>query len=242
MRMTEGIMGMSVAVEILDNAKSSDLNEVFDYFHKVDEIFSTYKKTSEISRINNKKLRKENASPEVKKVLLLCDETKKLTNGYFNIELEGVIDPSGLVKGYAINEASKMLFKKGYRNYYVEIAGDIDIRGLKNGMKWKVGVRNPVKKEESTRVLHLTDRGIATSGLYARGLHIYNPVKRKSALELMSVTVIGPNVYEADRFATAVFAMGEKGIDFLEKQDDLEGFCVTRDGRELETSGLGKYL
>lgn len=234
---------MSVAIEVLDNAvKSTDIDEVLDYFHSVDETFSTYKKTSEISRINRKLLKLEDASPEVKKVLTLCEQTKRATKGYFDISVEGIIDPSGLVKGYAISEGSKMLVKKGYKNFYVEIGGDIDIRGHKNGMKWKVGIRNPLKSFENARVLFLSDRGIATSGIYERGMHIYNPIKKKLANELLSATVVGNDVYEADRFATGVYAMGEKGIDFLEEKEGLEGYVITKDGKELFTSGFAMYL
>lgn len=236
-------MGMSVAVEVLDpGVKSSDLNAVLDYFHEIDQTFSTYKKTSEISKINKKLLKIEDATPLVKKILKLSEETKHDTHGYFDIKIEGFIDPSGLVKGYAIFEGSKMLMKKGYKNFYIEIGGDIDIRGLKNGMKWKVGIKNPIKTLENAKVLYLSDQGIATSGNYERGMHIYNPIKKKLANELASVTIVAQNAYEADRFATAVFAMGEKGIDFLEEKKGIEGFLITRDGKELVTNGFFQYL
>jgi len=242
MKMTEGIMGMSVAIEVLGECNGTDLDEVLDYFHEIDSMFSTYKKTSEISRINRKTLRPENASPEVKKILKLAEETKILTKGYFDIGVEGIIDPSGLVKGYAINEASKMLVKKGYKNYYIEIGGDIDIRGLKNGQKWRVGIRNPHASQNNTRIVHLSNVGIATSGTYERGMHIYDPVKKKLASGISSVTVIGINVFEADRMATAVYAMGTKGLDFIETQQNLEGYMVTLEGRELMTTGFEGYL
>lgn len=242
MKMTEGIMGMSVAIEVLDNCEGKDLDEILDYFHEVDNMFSTYKKASEISKINRKEMRIEDASSEVKKILKLSEETKILTNGYFDIAIEGIIDPSGLVKGYAINEASKMLAKKGYKNYYIEIGGDIDIRGLKNGQKWRVGIRNPHAKQVNMRVAHLSDVGIATSGAYERGMHIYNPIKKKLANEVASVTVIAKDVYEADRFATASYAMGVRGLNLLEDIEYLEGYMVTRDGHELMTSGFIGYL
>ncbi len=240
--MTEGIMGMSVAVEVLDEANGSDLDDVLDYFHKIDSVYSTYKKTSEISRLNAKQLTEEELSPDVKKVLRLCEETRQLTNGYFDIHVEGIIDPSGLVKGYAIWEASKMLSSKGYKNFYIEIGGDIDIRGNKNGLPWRVGVRNPLNKSINTKVLKLTDCGVATSGTYERGMHIYDPIKKRLAPGIQSLTVIGPNVYEADRFATACYAMGEKGIEFLEKREGLEGFMITKDGKTRMTSGFTNFL
>ncbi len=242
MKVTEGIMGMSVAVEVLDECDGSDVDEILDYFHEVDEMFSTYKRTSEISKINRKELRIEDASPDVKKILRLCEETRSLTHGYFDIHVEGVLDPSGLVKGYAISEASKRLIKKGYKNFYIEIGGDIDIHGLKNGQKWKVGVRDPRDTTTTKGVLHLTNVGIATSGTYERGMHIYDPIKKKLANEVSSLTVIGPDVYEADRFATAAYAMGKKGIDFLDTIEGVEGYMIARDGKEYLTEGFRNYL
>lgn len=242
MKITEGIMGMSVAVEVLDPCDGSDVDEILDYFHVVDETFSTYKKTSEISKINRKELRAEDASPEVKKILRLCEETRLVTHGYFDIHVEGIIDPSGLVKGYAISEASKKLVKRGYKNFYIEIGGDIDIRGLKNGQKWKVGVRDPRNKISNKKVLHLSNVGIATSGTYERGMHIYDPIRKRLASEVASITVIGEDVYEADRYATAAYAMGKKGIDFLDTIEGIEGFMITQDGKELLTDGFRNYL
>ena len=55
------------------------------------------------------------------------------------------------------------------------------------------------------------------------------------------MTVIGPNVYEADRFATPAFAMGKKGIDFVENLPGLEGYMVDKDGIATMTSGFEKY-
>src|SRR6185437_1455897 len=108
--------------------------------------------------------------------------------------------------------------KEGVRNYYIEAGGDIQVSG-KNEIseKWSVGIRNPFKQEEIVKVVFLKDEGIATSGTYIRGQHIYNPHKDDEEIsDIMSITVIGPNIYEADRFATAAFAMGKRGISFIE--------------------------
>ena len=75
-----------------------------------------------------------------------------------------------------------------------------------------------IKTNEIVKKLSIENKGIATSGTYARGEHIYNPKNPSEAIEsIVSLTVIGPNIYEADRFATACFAMGKDGIYFLEK-------------------------
>ena len=83
---------------------------------------------------------------------------------------------------------------------------------------------------------------MATSGTYERGQHIYNPHLGRTPLrDIVSITVIGPNVYEADRFATAAFAMGNEGINFIEHLNGFEGYSVSSDGIGTETSGFNKF-
>jgi thiamine biosynthesis lipoprotein len=60
--------------------------------------------------------------------------------------------------------------------------------------------------------------------------------------EVASLTVIGPDIYEADRFATAAFAMGRHGVAFLERQPGLEAYSIGRDGVATMTSGFTKYV
>lgn len=88
----------------------------------------------------------------------------------------------------------------------------------------------------------ITNRGMATSGTYIRGQHIYNPYTDRAPLhDVVSITIIGPNVYETDRFATAAFAMGSKGIDFIEQLNDFEGYSINRSGIATMTSGFGEF-
>ena len=86
-------------------------------------------------------------------------------------------------------------------------------------------------------------KGVATSGNYTRGDHIYNPhTGRYGSDDIVSLTVIGPDVLEADRYATAAFAMGREGIYFIERMAGLEGYEIDAHGTARMTSGLGKYL
>jgi len=179
----------------------------------------------------------------MKEILQLCEDTKVETNGYFTAYRNGKLDPSGLVKGYAIWNAAELLQKQGYNNFYVEIAGDIQVFG-KNEKKenWKVGIRNPFNRKEIVKVVQLYNQGIATSGNYVRGKHIYDPVKGTTADETASITIIGPNVYDADRFATAAFAMGEKGIKFIQSLEGFEGYMITKKKQALFTEGFEKQV
>lgn len=234
-------MGMTAIVQIADkNVKIKHIQEVFTYFDKIDMRFSTFKKTSEVSLVNAGTLKKKDYSPELKKILKLSELTKKQTMGYFNIYHKNKLDPSGIVKGYAIFRASNMLIHQGYKNFTIEIGGDIEIRGKKNNKSWRVGIRNPFKTGNIVKVLYLTDCGIATSGSYTKGAHIFD-VTGKITQEVASITVIGPNVYEADRMATAAYAMGRQGIEFIEGIENLEGYMIDQKGIATLTSGFGNY-
>lgn len=238
-------MGMPVTIEIVDSdVAPGDLEAAFDYFEDVDKRFSPYKSDSEVSLINAGKISEQEYSPEIKEVLLLAEKTKEETGGYFDVyRPDGKLDPSGLVKGWAIRNAAEILKKGGWKNFYVEAGGDIQVSGKNaEGQLWSVGIRNPFKQDEIVKVVHLKDGdGMATSGTYARGAHIYNPLNPSEPLnEIVSLTVIGPDVYEADRFATAAFAMGRKGIEFIEKHPELEWFAINKHGFGITTNKLSK--
>ncbi len=244
MKQTRLLMGMPITLEIIDaHVTQNDLNKIFAYFVSVDETFSTYKATSEISKINNGELSVVHASKKVQTILALGEQTKKDTHGYFDIHHDGVYDPSGIVKGWAISNVANRLKAQGFRNFYVDAGGDVQVVGNKNGKPWRVGIRNPFKHEEYVKVLALFDKGIATSGTAIRGQHIYNPHRPGTPLvDIVSITVIGPNVYDADRFATAAFAMGRQGIQFVEKLAGFEGYMIDTSARATYTSGFEKYV
>jgi thiamine biosynthesis lipoprotein len=175
----------------------------------------------------------------------LAEITKIKTGGYFDIMTpEGKYNPSGLVKGWAILNAAGQLLKKGYRDFYVEAGGDIQAHGYNRyGKKWSVGIQNPHAPSQIVKVVYLHDEGIATSGTYRRGQHIYDPhLKGKLITDILSISVIGTDVLEADRFATAAFAMGKSGLDFIESLDSLEAFMIDCNGISFQTSGFVKYL
>ncbi len=244
MKETRILMGMPVTVEIVDlSATKDEIEKIFTYFTYVDEKFSTYKKTSEIMAINSGEIKEKDASGDMKEVFALSEETRRLTDGYFDIKKpDGSYDPSGLVKGWAIKRAADILTKDGFENYYVEAGGDIQVRGHNaNDEKWKVGIRNPFNRDQNVKVVYVETEGVATSGTYIRGQHIYNPHEVGPLEEIVSLTVIGPNIYEADRFATAAFAMGRKGIYFIENLAGFEGYMIDKDGQATETSQFGAY-
>ena len=157
---------------------------------------------------------------------------------------DGTLDPSGIVKGWAIRNAAALVARSGARDFYVDAGGDIQASG-QNADGKDVARRHPQSlrcRPRSSRSSTRAARGIATSGTYVRGQHIYDPHARGTPIDdIVSLTVIGPDVLEADRFATAAFAMGRDGIGFIEQTPGLEGYVVDRNGRATLTSGFEGY-
>jgi thiamine biosynthesis lipoprotein len=238
-------MGMPVTLEVVGGmAPEAVFEAVFGYFEYIDATFSTYKEHSEISRINRRELALERASADMRTIFALAEQTRQETYGYFDIARGGRYDPSGIVKGWAIDRAADILRDREFGNFYVDAGGDIQVAGNNaEGQDWRVGIRNPFNLREIVKVLAVTDCGVATSGTSIRGQHIYNPNDPgQSIAEIVSLTVIGPDIYEADRFATAAFAMGRAGIMFVEQLDGFEGYLIDARGQATYTSGFARYI
>jgi thiamine biosynthesis lipoprotein len=244
MRDTRILMGMPITVDVSKMVDGMLVDMVFDYFAHVDQHFSTYRADSEISAINRGDVPIRDWSGEMTEVLALAEQTKNETDGYFDIRKpDGSLDPSGIVKGWAINNAAGIVRVAGIGDFFIEAGGDIQTSGKNaSGKDWSVGIRNPFKTDEIIKVVYPRGRGVATSGTYVRGQHIYNPRGPEGHIKgIVSLTVIGADVLEADRFATAAFAMGKDGIFFLEETPGLEGYVVDIDGRATPTSGFGAF-
>jgi thiamine biosynthesis lipoprotein len=242
MKETELIMGMPITIEVVDDCQKDVFAEVFEYFISIDGKFSPYKEASELNAVNNG-LDPNNWSPKMKEVMDLCAQTKKMTGGYFNISHKGKIDTSGLVKGWAIYNASKIIKDKGINNFYIEAGGDIQAEGMNQyGNPWDIGIRNPFHISEIVKAISISGQGVATSGTYLRGEHIYSPNTRtESPSNIVSLTVIGPNVFEADRFATAAFAMGRGGINYISALPGFSAYMIDDHGSATYTANFMDY-
>jgi thiamine biosynthesis lipoprotein len=239
----EHVMGMAISLDLADDLPVHELERladgVFDWLRVVDGIFSTYKPESEISRLARGEVRREECSPVVGEVLDRCAELWDETGGYFDINAGGVLDPSGYVKGWAVQRACDRLLAGGSANHCLNAGGDIVVRGAPLGrQRWRVGVRHPWEALSVAWVLEVTDLAVATSGTYERGLHVLNPFTGAPAADLRSVTVVGPELGTADAYATAALAMGLRGIDWLATLPGHESAVVTEDGRALRSDGL----
>jgi thiamine biosynthesis lipoprotein len=250
----EDIMGMPVGIDLRDAAvDTAALDAAFDWFRWVDTTFSTYKPDSEISRLNRNELALADAHPDVCAVLERCEQLRFETNGYFDIREAFChggasdrinarssipIDPSGYVKGWAVDRACRILDDFGARNYAINAGGDIRVHGgALPDPSWRVGIQHPLIRDKVAAVVEATDLAIATSGTYARGEHILDPHTGQTPSGVLSVTIVGPDLGTADAYATAAFAMGEAGPDWTARLvgSGYEAMTILADDRVLST-------
>jgi thiamine biosynthesis lipoprotein len=238
----EHIMGMPVVVDIRDeDVDEKVIAQMFDWLRIADATFSTYKEDSEISRMNRGELAVDEAHPNVREVLDRCEALRIETDGYFDVRAAaaGVLDPSGLVKGWAVDRAASILDESGVRNYAVNVAGDMRLRGRAVPEScWSVGIQHPLESNAIAGVVEAHDLAVATSGAYARGDHVIDPHTRRPPVGVLSVTITGPELATADAYATAAFAMGEAGVDWTARLHGYEAMTILADERVLSTPGF----
>jgi FAD:protein FMN transferase len=186
-------MGMPVRVE-----GDIDAARAFAWLRWVDATFSTYRPDSEISRLGRSE--PFDPHPLVREVLARCEELRVATGGLFDVHAAGRLDPSGYVKGWAVQRAAAF----GGERFLIDAGGDVVLRGT-----WRVGIRHPHERDRLAAALTLSDCAVATSGAYERGPHIIDPRTRRPATGLSSVTVIGRDLGTADAYATAAFVAGD---------------------------------
>jgi thiamine biosynthesis lipoprotein len=230
MHRVEQIMGMPIVVEIRDG--DAPFDEVFAWFRRVDETFSTYKPDSEISRV----ARGEPAiSPEVRDILDRCERLRAQTNGYFDAYAGGRLDPSGVVKGWAVDRAADLLDAAGVREYVVNAGGDMRLRG-----SWRVGIQHPRERQAIAAVVEATDLALATSGEYARGRHVLDPHTGAPPNGILSATISGPDLATADAYATAALAMGSSiAPHWVARLRGYGALLILDDERVLSTPSFG---
>ena len=237
-RRTEEVMGIPVTVEVADPVRPEVFDAVFADFRHLDEVFSTYRQDSTVSRINRGELTLQEGGMLVTQAAALCLSYQRETGGAFSAWVGGRFDPSGLVKGWAIDRACSILHRAGCRNFFVDGAGDVQARGSNGDEPWRVGIRHPWQRDQVVRVVLATDLAVATSGTYERGLHIVDPATGRATEDFVSFTVVGPDIVQADVYATAGFVMGAGGLDFLLDRRGYEAYAIAADGIATYTPGF----
>ncbi|OFW64403.1 MAG: hypothetical protein A2135_04485 [Actinobacteria bacterium RBG_16_67_15] len=233
-------MGTVFRLDVPDDTPSQIIESAFDWWHWVEEVFSTFRPDSEVSRIGRGELDLDHACREVRHVLSRCEELEQATEHRFSIRPgrpDGPgIDPSGLVKGWSVDEAALLLKGHGLADFSIDAGGDVLCVGSPpGGGRWRVGVRAPSRPDAAVgAILEIAAGAVATSGTYFRGDHIWGAGERT----LDSVTVVGPQLGIADALATAVFADQAASLQWLGAFPGYGVMVMTIDGKLRWTQDL----
>jgi thiamine biosynthesis lipoprotein len=241
-------MGMPIMVDVCDrDFNGRKIDRVFDWLRFVDETFSTYRADSQISRLNRGELTLEESDAVVRSVVRRCKSLRDQTAGYFDAwrsspDNGGWFDPTGLVKGWSIERAARILEANGARNFCLNAGGDLVVRGHPEASHtWTIGVQHPQARDQIAFALIATDVAIATSGSYERGPHVVDPYTGAPPDGVLSVTVAGPDLGTADAYATAIFAMGTSGPKWACQLETYAAMVILSDGTALSTPNFDRY-
>ena len=240
-------MGTAIGIDVR-GAELPDvvIDSVFARLRYIDARFSTYRPDSEVSRLISGELEEGDCSAELRAVLGLCEDLRRTSDGYFDIRRhrpDRRPDPTGLVKGWAIEEAAFLLDAADALDFAINAGGDIVARGeAEPGRPWRVGIRHPEQADRVAAVLGIRDLAVATSGAYERGEHIVDPHDGRPARDLLSITVVGPSLTYADAYATAAFAMGSAGPAWVHGHPGYGAYAIGADRRSVWTPRIESLL
>ncbi|MES9606773.1 FAD:protein FMN transferase [Actinomadura sp. NPDC048032] len=223
-------------------AIAAALAQAVAWLHHVDRVFSPYRPDSQVTRLADGRAGLGECDPEVAEVLRLGAEFERATGGAFTCEPGGRLDPSGVVKGWAIERASTILHDAGAHDHCVNGGGDVQARGEAGpGEPWRIGIADPGDRGSLIAAVSGSDIAVATSGTAERGRHILDPRTGLPAAGLVSVTLVGRHLTDVDALATAAFAMGDAARAWLEARPGIEALGVTSEGGLWWTPGFEDF-
>jgi thiamine biosynthesis lipoprotein len=205
---------------------------------RIDRLFSTYRSDSQIARLNAGQVRLGLCSQEVRDVLAACDDAERRTAGWFTARYAAGIDPTGIVKGWAVRRASDLLTAAGSTCHAINGGGDVHaVADPAADVPWRIGVPAGPESGGMLRVIVGHNVAVATSGNTERPGEIRNPFTGTPSLTWSTFSVIGPDIVQADAFATAAVAMGRPALAWLEAEPGYEAIAVDATGEVFTTAG-----
>lgn len=245
----EHVMGMVVSIDVRDqDVAPTAIPEVVAWLRHVDAMFSTHRDDSVLTALGRGELVLDDVDEDVRSVLRISEELRVDSDGVFDVFAVPApngttLDPSGLVKGWAIERAAEILEGHGCRDFCINAGGDVAVRGRPfPGAQWRIGIRHPAIVDALATVVFGSGRlAIATSATYERGAHIIDPRTGEPSTTIASATVVGPDLTMADAYATIVFIMGLDGLAWMDLHPDYEAYVITHDATTHCTDGFLRY-
>jgi thiamine biosynthesis lipoprotein len=219
-------MAMDFTLDVPNSVSDDALDTVMPFIESdlrwADSIFSLYRSDSELSRLGRGEVGIGDCVPAVAEVLDLCERFRDETNGAFDARRpDGVIDPTGIVKTWAMERVRWRFQLLGASAWLWGCAGDVTALGVPaQAQLWRIGIADPRSSDAPAgepgpaRVVDAIDladgRSVATSGTAHSGEHIWDPRKGVAAQHYAQVSVAGGDLVQCDAWATAIMAGGRK--------------------------------
>ena len=235
-------MNMPFTISLVNNkfdktlvvALDQIIDEIDKYLKNVEEKFSQFLSNSLVSKHTDigEVLQENFFDLEYQEVYSRSIFAKKETKGLFDPFFEGKYNPTGFVKGWAIETAFIKYIKPLIDNNIIEAgaingAGDMQVgTSLDSDFSWKIGIENPEDREKIIARYSIKNGAVATSGINKKGQHI----KSENDIEHVQVTVVGKYLSDVDVLATVGVAADENTWrEFVEK-NKLTGILLTKEG------------
>ena len=229
----EDVMGTVVTIDVYvepgtpAEGLAAPVAEARSVLHRADDVFSTWKLDSPLSRLRRGEATLDQMPPEVAGVLVACRVARDLSGGWFDPwSMPGGVDPTGYVKGWAAERALDALRMPAVAAAVVNAAGDIaSFGGPAPGALFRFAVLDPFDRGQLACVVEHTG-AVATSGTYERAQHLFDPHSRRAASAVASATVTGPELGLADALATALAVGGPEVLERIDALDLFEALVI----------------
>ena len=246
------LWGTAITIDVRQPCSHDAVEHVFSWFEVVDAVFSTWRDDSQINCFQRGELSLEQCAPALREVLELSDLVTAETRGAFDIRVGAdprvyrrpglaPLDPSGIVKGWALDRAMTWLRDHEVANVAITAGGDVVVGsapGDRDG--WSVGIQHPFQRQAVAATISCEDTGIATSGRYELGDHIIDPRSGGPATGLLAATVVHADLARADAYATAAIVMGDEAMAWLTDEVGVAALVVTNDERVITNAAFGR--
>jgi thiamine biosynthesis lipoprotein len=247
-RYVDHVMGMPVSLALrgrhagVDDAAALDAwAEAMATLRDVDRVFSTYRHQSHVSRLDRGEITLVACPPEVLEVLALGDRWRLASGGAFDVRRRGPdgelhLDPSGVVKGWAVERAARPLRRLEGTDFCLSAGGDMVCVTAAVSSPWRIGIEDPHDATRVAGVVPVNNGAVATSGLTHRGAHITDARTGRVPTAVSSVTVVAADLVQADLDATAAFALDDEAATWLAGRG-VAGLVIWADGRREIVGG-----
>ena len=179
---------------------------------------------------------------EIKKDLVDYNKLELLDGNKVFLKEKGMkIDLGSIVKGYAADEAKRVLSENGVNIAIIDLGGNVFAHGVKsNDLPWTIGIQNPLEVTGGyLGIIEVKDKSIVTSGDYERyfeyeGKKYHHIIDSKTGYpsdnEIMGVTIISDKSIDGDAWSTTLFVLGvDKGIELINTVDGVDAIFILKD-------------